>query len=110
MQAETGQTGASSPDGSTPAERERRLYERLRGIEADMRGLRARTRWLGSGLLIAMGLLGALVFRPNLLPAPARVAADVIEAGQLVLVDAEGQPRGEWGVAEGGDTRLFILD
>lgn len=110
MRAETGQAGASSPEASTPAERERRLYERLREIEADMRNLRARTRWLGSALVLAAVLLGTLVFRPNLLPAPARVAADVIEAGQVVLVDAEGQPRGEWSVAEGGDTRLLILD
>ncbi|MCA1791214.1 MAG: hypothetical protein LC667_15585 [Thioalkalivibrio sp.] len=110
MQGETGDPGDSSAEASSLAERERRLHERLRAIESDASSLRARTRWLASGLVLAMGLLGTMVFRPDLLPVPSRVAAQVIEAGQLVLVDADGQRRGEWGVAENGDARLLILD
>ena len=109
MPAETDHMGDSSAE-STLAERERRLHERLRAIETDARGLRARTRWLASGLVLTLGLLGTMVFRSDLLPAPSRVAADVIEARQIVLVDAAGQPRGEWGVAGNGDARLLILD
>lgn len=109
MQSETGHVGDSSAEGST-AERERRLYERLRAMEMEARSLRTRVLWLTSGLVLVVGMLGTMAFRPDLLPPPSRVAAGVIEARQLLLVDAEGQPRGEWGVAPNGDTRLLILD
>jgi hypothetical protein len=110
MQGDTDRTEHAPVDGNASAERERRLHERLRVIEADASSLRARTRWLGSGLAVAALLLGTLILRPDLLPVPSRVAADTIETGQLVLVGPDGQPRGEWGVAGNGDTRLVILD
>jgi len=110
MQGDTDQAANAPVDVNTSAERERRLHERLRAIETDARGLRARIRWLASGLVLAAVLLGIVLIRPDLLPVPTRIAADVIEVGQLVLVDAAGQPRGEWGVAGKGDTRLLMLD
>jgi hypothetical protein len=110
MQSDVDQTGETSVDRSTLAERDRRLHERLRGIETDAERLRARTRWLWAGLVLTVGLLGTSWVRPDLLPVPSRVTADVIEAGEIVLVGPDGQRRGEWGVEGNGDARLFILD
>lgn len=95
-------------DGGMREEMEHRLLARVNTLERDLRKVRGRSR------LYAIGLLGSLVLAllallgGGSLPSAARTG--VLEAQRIVLLGPDGQPRGEWGVDEEGNTTLSMMD
>jgi hypothetical protein len=96
---------------STMREIEARFRSRMNHLERDANKLRSRVRMMGLALLAALGMLTAVLIRPELVSSngQGRVAGE-IRTRSLVLVDVDGLPRGQWTVDEGGNVRLGMLD
>lgn len=95
----------------TMREIEARLRSRMNVLDNETRRLRSRVRMMGLALLAALGILAAILIRPELVSTngQGRVAGE-IRTRSLVLVDVDGRPRGQWTVDEEGNARLGMLD
>jgi hypothetical protein len=89
-------------------ELERGLMTRIQDLERETR--RYRRLWMATviGFAIILGLGAALVMVTGRHGLPGQVA-DVIEARQFQIRDAEGTVRGAWGIAPDGALRLTLL-
>lgn len=96
---------------ATIREVEARFHSRMNHLEMEAKKLRSRIRLMGLGLLTALGLLAAILIRPELVSTngQGRVAGE-LRTRSLVLVDTEGRSRGQWMVDEDGNARLGMLD
>lgn len=97
-------------DGGMRAEMEHRFQARLGALEQESIHLRARTRWLGLGLLAALAIIAVGIVEPELVFMAGLGDVEVVEARRLVLMDEAGHPRGEWSVDESGNARLAMFD
>ncbi len=88
-----------------------RFRRRLLSVEKDAEQLRSRSKLLGIGFVLSLGLAAlALLGQSRWMGGGGELEADVLRTGRVVLVGADGQPRGEWRVDEEGNSRLTILD
>ena len=110
MQNDTSADEASPEDRTSLVNMERRIYERFRDLEHDAQKLRRRIRSLTLGLVVAVAAIAVIGLSPTLSEGSAEVTADAIRAQRVVLIDANGQTRGEWSVDEQGNTRFNMLD
>lgn len=90
---------------------EGRLRNRLLAVEREAEWLRTRVKILGIGLLVTLGLGGIGAFSQGFPIAGGRVEnVDLLRAQRIVLEDAVGIPRGEWGIDGDGKVWLGLLD
>ncbi len=104
---------SGSPEMDRTLEMEdERLRQRLLLAEREVEQLRSRTRLMGAGLLVALGLSGLALISPGFLGRgdPSTVEVDILQAKHIVLQDAEGRPRGEFRVDPEGNARISLLD
>jgi hypothetical protein len=89
-------------------ELERGLMTRIQDLERETR--RYRRLWIAMVLVLALllGLGVALVIIGARHSLPGQVA-DVVEAHQFQIRDAEGKARGAWGIDQDGALRLTLL-
>lgn len=95
----------------TMQEIEARFRSRMNVLDKETRKLRSRVRLMGLALLAALGILAAILIRPELVSTngQGRVAGE-IRTRSLVIVDVDGRSRGQWTVDEEGNARLGMLD
>jgi hypothetical protein len=101
--------GDAKEAGDAYADLEQTMRARFGAMEAEVRRLRARNGSLGLGLVAALVVAAGSWIVPGML-AGDNGPADVLEARSLVLVDADGQPRGEWSVDLDGNASLKMFD
>jgi hypothetical protein len=90
---------------------EGRMQDRLFHLERADKRLRARIRLLNLGLLVALGLAGAAFLWPGALGlSGGSEDPETLTVGGLVLVDGNGDPRGEWMVDDEGNSRFTLQD
>ena len=90
---------------------EERIRSRLVGVELVADVLRSRIRLLTIGLVVALVLSVVVAVNPGLLAVRGFVAGPrVVRAQQIILQDAEGEPRGDWSVDDEGNARFTLLD
>jgi hypothetical protein len=89
-------------------ELERGLMTRIQDLERETR--RYRRLWIATVLVLAilLGLGASLVIVGKRHALPGQVA-DVVEAHQFQIRDAEGNARGAWGIDPDGALRLTLL-
>jgi hypothetical protein len=89
-------------------ELERGLMTRIQNLERETR--RYRRLWIATvmGFAIVLGLGAAVVIMAGRHSLPGQVA-DVVEAHQFQIRDAEGKARGAWGIDQDGALRLTLL-
>jgi hypothetical protein len=89
-------------------ELERGLMTRIQDLERETR--RYRRLWIATVLVLAilLGLGAAVVIMAGRHTLPGQVA-DVVEAHQFQIRDAEGNARGAWGIDPDGALRLTLL-
>jgi len=104
-------------DSGSPAdvgmmrEIDERIRSRMSVLEREIASLRSRSRLLGAGLVITIGLLAVVAAFPELLVTSGiRSANESLEVRRLVLVGESGNRRGEWAVDEEGSVRFSLLD
>lgn len=86
---------------------EDRLRIRIMDLERQNKSLRWLTGLVGAGLLVPLGLVGALFHST---PSFGGSAEEVMEARSFVLKDASGVSRGEWAITDDGAARLTLKD
>jgi hypothetical protein len=89
-------------------ELERGLMTRIQGLERETR--RYRRLWIATVIVLAilLGLGAAVVIMAGKHTLPGQVA-DLVEAHQFQIRDAEGNARGAWGIDPDGALRLTLL-
>jgi hypothetical protein len=90
---------------------EGRMQDRLFHLERGEKRLKARMRFLSFGLVAALGLASAAFVWPGALGLNGEPEdPGTLSVRHLVLVDGNGDPRGEWRVDEEGNSRLTFQD
>jgi hypothetical protein len=85
------------------------IMDRFRAAERHLRRLRVQSRVLSVGIVFAIGV-AATAWISSSVGSPGATQPGTVEAHRIVLLGADGLPRGEWSVDEEGNADLHMLD
>jgi len=85
------------------------IMERFRAAERHLRSLRMQSRVMSVGIVCAIGVAAAAWISSSVGSRDA-TQPGTVEAHRIVLLGADGLPRGEWSVDEEGNAGLHMLD